>query len=245
MSFFSSLAIFYPGRPPLPTVGELRRFCDELRAAFALRDVLLHVGLQYGANDPAAFDATQEVSWNESLTIGTLPLEEDREPEQWHHERTQLPWPQLWPESDNDARTIHRAYIHLGALTKDASRDLTAHNPDKARAFIAPDGLSVSINPAYAMTLGTEFPEDQDLCYGFLQLGFSGNGYFTWQPLEAYWQAVRHTTTLQTALRLCRENFPVPVREDLEPLKAALGSLFLNRDEYQTGDWIVSVSETG
>ncbi len=247
MSFFSGLQVFYPGRPPRPTLGELRKFCDGLRTTLAVRDDrLLRVELQYGANDAETFDAAHEVKWDASGTVGRLPLEEERQSDGLHHERHAAAWNTLWPGINLDGQPILRASVHLGSLSEAASEDLRAVHPDgSARSYIVPDGLSVSISPVYAMTLATEPPEDEDECYGFLGLSFHGNGYFTWQPLEAYWRVAGHTATVRKTLQLCREIWPVPELGGLEALHEALGERFLNRADYQPGDWIVSVSESG
>ena len=56
---------------------------------------------------------------------------------------------------------------------------------------------------------------------------------------------MRHTETVQKARKYCREAYPVPVRSEWHALRKALGDRFLNRLDYQPGDWVVSVSETG
>ena len=247
MSFFSSLEVFYPGRPPSLTVGELRKFCDGLRSALAVEhNRRLHVSLKYGAFGKKAFDALHEVKWDRSGMVGRLPLEEDRQPEEVDHKHSDAPWSVLWPDTAFDHKTVLRAYIHLGSLPKGACRDLTAHDPaPEARSYIVPDCLSVSISPVYAMTLATEPPQNEDECYGFLSLCFPGNGYFTWQPLDAYWQVAGHTDTVRKTLQLCREAWPAPAFGGWNTLKEALGERFLNRDPYKPGDWVVSVSESG
>lgn len=107
--------------------------------------------------------------------------------------------------------------------------------------FIAPDSLYFQIDPVVPATLGTK----ELIGYGYIELSFAGNGFFSWQPLSRYWEHVRASPALLSVLQICRETCPVPQLPHLDQLKNDLGELFLNRQEYQQGDWIVSVSETG
>ena len=197
MSFYSALTIFYPGCPPLLTVAELRRFYEGLWTLMGLEENNWGgVELQYGKSGSTAFDRTHQVKWDRSGTVGRLPWEDDREPENLDHETSAGMRKDWWPAPPADGKTVHRAHVSRGKLPRRAILDLWAAHPDHessrdyARSFICPDSLSVGISPEYAMTLATETPEDEDECYGFLGLHFSGSGYFSWrpQPLDAYWQ---------------------------------------------------------
>jgi len=241
MSAFSSLIIFYPGTPPRITVRELRAFCDRLRETLSLRDSLLAVDIKYGKSIDQDFDSTNKIDWEEtgtSVGMGTstgFP---------WDHEERTGSWAELWPKPAYDSRVLYRAYIGLGSLPCETSRELTAmKNRETTYEFIAPDTLSLQIDPVRPETLDGK-ALDYD-CYGFIGLSFAGNGFFTWQPLPKYWESAQRSPTISTVLTLCREAFPVPRLDVLPRMKDDLGDLFLNREEYQDGDWVVSVRETG
>ena len=107
--------------------------------------------------------------------------------------------------------------------------------------FIAPDQLSISIGPSAPATLST----DEPICFSFISVSLSGNGFFTWQPLSEYWHQIGSSAVIQGIQQVCRETFPAPEFESLDDLRDDIGELFLNSAEYQSGDWIVSVSESG
>jgi hypothetical protein len=239
MSIFSSLILFYPGQPPPLKLHELRAFCDQLRKILALRDVYLGVNIKYGKSIDQDLESTNKINWDESGIIGQTVSYD------WDYKKQNLPWPELWPKVAFDSRRLYRAYVNLGSLPKPVITELTAmRDRETTYEFIVPDSISVQIDPVCPATLSSE---TEDTCCGFVELSFSGNGFFTWQPLSRYWEAVRGLPTIPRLLRLCRETFPVPALadDDLDRLKSHLGELFLNRNDYQQGDWIVSVSETG
>ena len=236
MSDFSSLLLFYPGKPPVLGVGELRRFCDRLRDAVATGGTGRTVQFKYGASIDQDYETTEQIHWDESGVLGQ-PVEYP-----WDHAK-QGTWADLWPaDAADETRRIYRGYVGLGNLPPKVSRGLTATRNEQATdEFIAPDALSLQIDPVCPGTLDTA----ELTAYGLIQVAFSGNGFFSWQPLARYWKQVRGTSALSRVQAICREGLPVPPLDYLEQLKQEMGELFLNRDEYQPGDWIVSVSETG
>ena len=235
MSLFSSLLIFYPSDPPKITLAEARTFCDQLRNILSLRDILLAVDIKYGESIDQDDETTNLMEWNETGTTGRFVQYP------WDHEGRNLPWTELWPGRDAEVRHLYRASIGLGRLPKPVGTELMAMRDEKtSHEFVAPDSLSFQIDPVLPATLNTT----ELFAYGYIGLSFSGNGFFSWQPLSRYWEQARVSPTLRAVLQLCRETFPVP-RLQLGQLSADLGELFLNREEYRQGDWIVSVSETG
>lgn len=263
MSFFSSLQFFHPGRPPLVTVGHLRSFCDALRQRRGLRDSLLYVHLGYGRPSQAAFDATHSLTWNAAGSLATRPLnddddEDDNGPTPDHVGDGPGSWSELWPGERSRVaslfskvkradQTVHLAQIGLGTLTPEEWAQLGARDPNDPYSCSAPDSMGLSIGPFRANTLRTEPPEEPiERFQGGFAVCFVGNGYFTWQPLARYWEAIRQTPVVQETLHQCREHFPVPAAFTREVIAEALGEEpFLNADEYRAGDWVVTLRESG
>ncbi len=223
MSFFSTLLFLYPAPLPSMTVGRLRELADRLHAANLTKPQsrLTNLQLKYGDRIDCDY---------EELPDECDYIERDKE------------YAELWPSSTMSDKSLYRAYLSIGSLESSVSKSLTAMaTPETTYEFIAPDQLSLSIGPAPVSTLESEEPT----CFSLLSVSLSGNGFFSWQPLSAYWKSVRSTPTIQTVAEICREFLPVPEFERLESLKDDIGDLFLNYEGYRTGDWIVSIEETG
>jgi hypothetical protein len=182
-----------------------------------------------------------DILWDATGMIG----EHDETPwkqESWDHARLNLRWEELWPGSRYESEMISRASINLGVLTRKVSAELTASKADsKSPSYIAPSELYLYVHPVCPTTLEGELDEHQ--CFGGIELSFYGMGYFSWQPLSAYWSCAKQSTSLRNVMQLCREAFPAPALR--ESFTEHLGKLFLNREDYRRGDWIVSVSESG
>jgi hypothetical protein len=239
MSFFSSLCLFYPGKPPQIAVGQLREFSARMRESISFEPWLQGVAFKYGksiARDLKSTNLLTEIAPNmwQSLSY------------KWDHEANtgDCAWEELWPAPKQDAKSVYRADITFGGLPNTVCEEFKAIHPTDQSCYIVPDMASLSIDPFSPAALSDE--ESHDII-GFVSLSFAGNGYFSWRkdPFGSYWQAVRERPTLQRALQICRECFPVPHLPYLSALKADLGALFLNREEYLEGDWVVSVSESG
>lgn len=234
MSLFSALCLLYPGVPPKLTAIDLRTFCEKLRAELQLGDASQKVRLRFGDSIDQDLETTQLMK-----QVGPGSFQFVKYP--WDYEKESGTWEELWPSPKNDKQTIYRAFVDLGPLPKEVSRAFTAISPDQ-RFYIAPDNLSLQIAPFAPETLS----EASDECLGFVHLSLSGNGHFTWRPLEKYWDQIRQAPSLVALQRLCRESLPVPDSGfPLEELQEDLGALFMNGADYRPSDWIVTVSETG
>jgi hypothetical protein len=237
MSFFSSLIFLYPGPPPALTLGDLRIFANRLKeSGLASPSRLSALELKFGKPIDSDYEDTMPMEWDESGTTGQF-LEYP-----WDHESRGKDWPDLWPSTERDGELVYRAYLSIGSLEPDVSKALTSMaSKETTYEFIAPDQLSLEIGPALPSTLETE----ELVCFSLFSVRFSGNGFFTWQPLPAYWDTIRASAPIATLMKVCRESFPAPEFARLDDLRDDIGDLFLNYEGYTPGDWIVSVSETG
>lgn len=236
MSFFSSLTLFHPAKPPRISVGALRELAMALRATVGIvPDSLSTVNLKWGESIDQDHKSMNEVNWDESGMIGTTA-----EPE-WDVSVQQSQWESAWPDSLTGEETLYRGYISIGSLTPEASKSLTAYLEGSDYEYIAPDCASVEIDPICPGTLAT----DEPVCTGLVALNFAGNGYFSWRNFEEYSTQYRDAAPVASAMSLCRDAFPVKRDERFDKIDNHLGELFLNRDFYQEGDWILSVSESG
>jgi hypothetical protein len=237
MSLFSSLVFLYPGPPPVITVGDLRAFADRLQGAGLTRPSrFTALELKFGEAIDSDYEDTMPMVRNKAGNSGMLL----RYP--WDYEARDKDWADLWPAYDLAEKRLYRAYLSIGSLEPAVSKALTAMaSPETTHEFFAPDQLSLQIGPAMPSTLETEEP----ICFSLLSVRLSGNGFLTWQPLAAYWDAIRSSLPVATISQICRDSFPAPEFEELNELREDIGPLFLNDEGYTAGDWIISVSETG
>ena len=236
MSFFSSLLFIYPLDTPKLTASDIMTFTTRLyESGLCKQSTLQSVCIDYGEAIDNDIDDEDEDDEGSILVLGAGT-------EQWDHHAEEGAWSGLWPSESDLQKTVCRAEVCLGWLAKSASGDLTSQkSPDDWRSSIAPDMISFGIGPALANTLAT----DGDICPGFVSIRLSGNGYFSWQPLDQYWQQIGGTSTVSIIAKLCREFLPAPKFEFSETENDIFGKLFLNKENRKSGDWIVSISETG
>jgi hypothetical protein len=236
MSLFSSLVFLYPSPPPTITVGTLRAFAEHFqKAGLARQSRLTALKLKWGKAIDSDYEDTMPMEWTAAGTGRFLEYP-------WDHESKGKGWPDLWPSNDMNDKQIYRAYLSLGSLEPTVSKSLTAMaSEETAYDFIAPDQLSLEIGPAIQSTLETKEP----ICFSLFSVNLSGNGYFSWQPLSSYWNAIRATSSFSAVTSICRSSFPVREFARLEDLREDIGDLFLNYEDYSVGDWIVSIRETG
>jgi hypothetical protein len=239
MSFFSSLCLFYPGLPPEVTVLQLKQFSIRLREIIDFQPWIQTVNLKFGKNIARDLKSTNELKEVAPFMFKTVAYK-------WDHESggRDRPWIDLWPKSRFEQKSVYRSHLIFGGLPSEVSRELQSMHPDPQKGFIAPDMASLSIDPFSPGTLGDEEPRD---IMGFLTLSFAGNGYFSWRddPFGTYWREVQQGASLAQVRSLCRDLFPVPRLRFLDEMSNDLGELFLNREDYQDGDWVVTISETG
>ena len=236
MSLFSALVIVFPGVPPILHPRDLQTFATSLQRTLDIpgsQDVLVH--LKYGNSPSQDFDSPNQLARNQGTnSYRTLRY-------QWNVEnRGLLSESHIWNKAPS--KNIYRAYVSLGKLPKQHMYNLLAMaNPNSQKEFIAPDSVSIQIDPIIPCTLASVNLE----CIGLMAISFSGYNYFTWQPLSIYWEHVSKSDTVKSIIKLCRDVFPVPELPHLEVIKRQLGELFLNASEYQLGDWIATIHETG
>ena len=237
MSFFSSLSLFFPGTPPVITGTEWKRFAEALRSAVEVdQSSKGTLRIKWGDRIDQDYDDTNEFDWDDSGMIGT-PREFP-----WDIEIDNQPWEALWQNASVNGGNVYRSYLALGALTPDACRSLGATGDSDDGSYIAPDSVSLSANPVCPATLDAE----EMVCTGLLEVSFAGNGYFSWgRPYADYAAQYREAPPIVAAQKICRELFPVTRDDRFDRIADHLGAIFLNRDYYAEGDWILSISETG
>ena len=92
MSFFSSLKLFYPGKPPQITVGQLREFSSRLRQIIPFKPGLQGLELKYGKVISRDLKTTN--LFKQILSNMWQPVSY-----KWDHEKEkrERPWDELWP----------------------------------------------------------------------------------------------------------------------------------------------------
>lgn len=234
MSYFSSLLLFHPATPPELTLGEFKEFASTLRNSIGISPGS-HTGVQlkWGQRPDQDYQDMEEILWDDSEVIGTVSEKE------WDHDESGDNFEALWPDEDSQ-RTLYRGFINLGSLTKETSVSLTAFEEGSSHAFIIPDSASVKIGPIIPGTM----EDEEDVCTGLVAVSFAGNGYFSWgRSFDDYATQYREAPAIKVSKEICRRSFPVERGERFDRIAKHLGKLFLNRDDYQDGDWILSISE--
>lgn len=254
MSYFSSLVLIFPGKPPNVSGAQLRKFAEELRKVTGVKtESPANLSLKWGGRIDRNRRDIAEIDWGAhglvekikaifkppGANIGYMV------PFPWDLERNRKPWHELWDQAD-DSRRIYRAYVNLGNLAVEVTQRMMASPPDGrgggTYGGIYPDSVVIEVNPVCPNTLN----ETYETCRGFLSVQFPGNGYFTWgRSMGEYAAQYADVVAVREALRICRKHFPVGSMPKFDKMVEPLGDLFLNRSYYQEGDWILSIAETG
>jgi hypothetical protein len=238
MSFFSSLALFYPGVPPLMTASQLCDFAEALRAVSGVNEESeITLELKCGERMDQDYESTTSIDWDSSGILGTYnAFEWDGE---WQWGRGE-PRP---PELTANPQMVYRSYMRAGWLLPEACEQLRRQDEKDSTCGFWPDSLCISVDPFCPKCLGDD---DDLLCVGLIAVTFSGNGYFSWGvPWSAYAEQYMAAGPVREAMRIARSHFPVGNAEIIPKIEAALGERFLNRSYYEAGDWILTPSESG
>jgi hypothetical protein len=237
MSFYSSLTLFYPGTPPSISGVSWRRFAGALRSEIGIRresNCTLH--LKWGERIDQDYDDANAIEWDHSGVIGTT------RDYPWDIEINNQPWESLWQAALADDGKLYRSYLSLGQLTPDASQSIGAAHASDVASYFAPDYAAISANPVCPVTLDSE----EMCCAGLVEVSFSGYGSFSWSgPFADYASQYREAPPVVAARKICRQFFPVIQDDRFDRVTDHLGEIFLNRDYYEEGDWILSIIETG
>lgn len=177
-----------------------------------------------------------DMDWDESGRIGVA------KEFTWDIQIAPTTWESLSQHPVDKNKILYRSHLNLGQLTRDARQSIgTSHENDRT-CFFAPDEVSLQANPVCPGQLDA----DERVCTGLIALSFSGPGYLSWgHSFADYAQQFRHANTITTARRACREFFPVKRNWRFKRIAKHLGEIFLNRDDYEEGDWILPVVEGG
>lgn len=250
MSFFSSLVLILPGKPPTVSGAQLRQFAEALREVTGVRkESPATVSIKWGGRIDRNRRDIAEMDWGPHGFVAKIKAIfkppgayiGHMVPFPWDLERTRKPWQEVW-DRENEIREIYRAYVDLGDLASEVIQRMSASHPDAKRSGVHPDSVLIEVNPVCPNTLN----ETYETCYGFISVQFPGNGYFTWgRTMAEYAAQYAEVDAVQGALQICRKHFPVAPMRNFEKVVGPLGDLFLNRSYYQEGDWILSIAETG
>ncbi|MBI2302013.1 MAG: hypothetical protein HYU66_24175, partial [Armatimonadetes bacterium] len=200
MSFYSSLILFHPGKPPQMRGTDLHELAVSLRDAVGVTPSSnASVSLKWGRRIDQDYERTNEMEWDESGMVGHLRSFP------WDVKHFNVPWDAAWPSPFVLNHSIYRAYVSLGDLTKPAIESLAAADPAESWSRIEPDCAAIEINPICPVTLSSE----QRVCTGLLAVKFAGYGLFTWRSLAEYAAQYAVAPPVLEARRICRERYPV------------------------------------
>lgn len=215
-------------------------FATMLRSAVGVEDrAKCSVSLKYGDSIDQDHETTTLMDWHTSEGSTWSTIKEY----QWDKKVKEIPWSKLQSKFLRDNKTIYRGHLRLGSLKHESCAALSRSSAADPQCGIYPDSLSISIDPVCPSTLSDE---EEPVYTGLVSIRFSGNGYFTWGPhWSDYAEQYKAAAPIQVARRLTRTHFPVRRDDSVEKIAGHLGPRFLNRDYYEDGDWILSVSESG
>lgn len=224
MSAYSGLLLFSPASSSKITFGDIRDWTSELRTLS-------------GVNENSR--GSIKLKFGES--IDQDPLSEARE-KHWDYKVQDAQWDSLWPDVDAlFQQPVSNAYVDLGSLEHSMSKALAVmQSQDAEYEWIAPDSISFRVGPVCAGTVDM----DRDQSVGAIEISFWGYGFFGWQPTQAFWEHYRNCEAFTRIREWCRKTLPVHDAEAVSQASDHLGDLFMNRSDYQDGDWMVSIDET-
>ncbi|MCB1097071.1 MAG: hypothetical protein KDN22_15975 [Verrucomicrobiae bacterium] len=187
---------------------------------------------------PNFFGSTLQLTWGEPAK---LSMAEDVKPSMRENSKE---WGGLWNQLDDSDfdKAVGNLYLNLGSLGKDGRSSIRLTTTGDDDLYFLPNSASIQVGAVcpYLLKFDEELP-----CAGFMSLQFSGEGYLCWMELDEIADRLDRSEMINRAKRVCREAFPVPQDGRLDQLRETFGDMFLNRDSYVSGDWILTIEETG
>jgi hypothetical protein len=238
VSFWSSLILARPAKPPIVTaaaIGALIQRLAETGALVGREEPLCQI--KYGPRVDADERTTDVVDRDDSGIVGTVG---------------EYPWdlsdsfPSLTALADALAaneKPVYRAFLNLGDWHSDIVAALT-RKPSKENADeLCLYGASFSVGPVLVRGLASE----TSAFAGWMGLSASGPGYFyPWEYREARERA-EAVGLLREAAAVCRAIWPVPpaaVSDSVIAARRELRDLWLY-DDLALSDWLWFASESG
>jgi hypothetical protein len=253
MSFYTSLNLYRPTRPPRVTGPLLAAFVEELCATGLFeRTGAEYFHVKFGRSiDKDDRDTAEEVpvpGVPGMFTVRSIKWDVD-------HDRIALA--DALTILSNHNRPIYRAAVTLGTLRKDVYTALqTQRPPPEVGENMCLWDCNVRLGPVTLASLS----DDATFAVGWMSVSFSGNGYlFPWTPRDLTSRAAS-LPQLQPVVEICRKHFPVhpeaspTVLAKLSPaarrrrvreLRRRMGELWPLDDLDAPWDWFWGVSETG
>ena len=153
-------------------------------------------------------------------------------------------WSNLWDGfGDNDlSNLVKEGSLSLGAIPKDARSSIRFVTEKDEHSYFLPNSVSIAVGSVYPNLL--KFDEQMN-SIGGMSLQWSGEGYLSWMPFDEIVERLTKSEVINGAIQLCREAFPARKNDALSESLERLGDMFLNRESYVAGDWILTIIETG
>jgi hypothetical protein len=141
-------------------------------------------------------------------------------------------------------RTIYRAFIELGAVSKDVSHQLSRIKSPENETDLALDSWSLQIDPIMSSGLDSEV----QFFVGWISAGLSGGGYlYPWTPSKLVRRADKHPGIRQLK-ELCQTIWPVENKQPNQrekKLRKKMGALWPYDSVDLRWDWYWGIEETG
>ncbi len=237
MSSYTSLDFYRPTAPPIITGEQLARFVRAFAKLGVSTDGYpMTIELKFGK----AIDQDEKPSLEYEQVYKTIwaPKESDLDLEE---ERRSLK--SVSSVLSGKKKTIYRAFIGLGAATKEIFDHLARIKSPENETDLTLDSWSLQIDPIMSSSLGS----DDQFFVGWISVGISGYGYlYPWTPADLVRRAESHPGIRKVKM-LCQKTWPVESGEpnqQVKKLRKRMGALWpYDRVDIQW-DWYWGIEET-
>jgi hypothetical protein len=237
MSYWSSMNLVRMGPPPRVTTSAMREFVLELSKMRVLEDENdFSWRIKFGERVDADELTTNLIDWNESGMIGT---------------QREYPWDvnlayktiaDFANSTEADNKPVYRALIGLGTSNDEIVNALTRNPCEDNEYPMCLWSLWFEVGPIQITSLGSE----SVIQAGWMNLSFSGPGYFFPWDFRFAKQRLESVDIVQGIVELCRKTWPVPKSSTSAKTIAArqeCSELWMYDDFALSQDWLWFASE--
>jgi len=239
MSFYKSLKLFRPGKPPIITGPELAQFILTLEQLPCFEDRTGHwLKIKCGKS------IDQDDKPAEWMRPTETPFILECAEIEWDFSQHHIPTLQKVRDIlKRHRRPIYRAAVKLGPVRHDLFEHLKRDACEDNELALSLDTVSLEIGPVECYDLGSELGYSP----GWMEIAISGYGYlFPWTFKDLVQKADSHPTLIRLKT-LCQERWPVPpqlLSESQVSMVREIGELWPYPLD-QPLDWMWGLAESG
>jgi len=200
MSFYTSLCLYRPGKPPSVTGPTVARVVGELlQTGLFERRGAEYFRIKFGtAIDQDALGTFVEVPDLQHSLISTFRSID------WDIRHDNVIADNALALLSNHDRAIYRAAINLGRLRDDIVQSLQTPRPDDGAMNLHLSDCSFDLGPVEIGTIESE----ERIRAGWMEVSFSGNGYLRPWTVSDLISRAASSAPLKSINEICRRHFP-------------------------------------